>query len=261
MKRIFSLLFLLFIFSPCFSGDISVHAAEESLDNMLNDDFLDDEDGKEKTIYDPLEPMNRFFFQVNDKLYYWVIKPVNKVYSAILPVDIRGCVGNFYTNLGTPIRALNNLLQGDFKDAGIVLSRFMINSTFGVFGFADPAYNEFNLAPRSADFGETLGKFGVGEGVYLYWPIIGPSNVRDLAGFVVDGYAHPVPYLSTKITTDLLYYTVKQINVFSLKPDLYDDMKKFSLDPYIATRQAYTDYRREKVNRGLNFKLKFKSFE
>ncbi|MDX1701933.1 MAG: MlaA family lipoprotein, partial [Melioribacteraceae bacterium] len=144
----------------------------------------------------------------------------------------------------------NNLLQGDFEDSGIVLSRFMINSTLGILGFGDPAYSEFGLSPKPADFGQTLGKYGVGEGLYLYWPVFGPSNVRDFLGYVADSYTHPVPYLSDKILEEMLYYSVNKLNLISLNPDLYDDMKKFSLDPYVAARQAYYDYRRARIMEG-----------
>jgi len=249
MKQLFTLLLFILLCSPCWGDDVVKLAANVSADDLLDDEFLiDDEEGEEEDIYDPLELMNRFFFEVNDTLYYWVIKPVNTVYSAILPGDVRGCVANFFYNIASPVSLLNNFLQGDFEDAGIVLSRFVINSTLGIFGFADAAYLEFDLAPRPADFGQTLGKYGVGDGVYMYWPILGPTNARDLLGYITDSYTHPVPYLSDDLLEEALYFSVNKLNLISLNPDLYDDMKKFSLDPYVATRQAYYDYRRAKIN-------------
>lgn len=260
MKRIFVFFLLLFICSPYVTGDFTAWAAEATIEDLLDDDFLEDDEWEEEEIYDPFEPMNRFFFEVNDKLYYWVIKPTNRVYSAILPGDIRGCFANFFYNLATPVSFLNNILQGDFEDAGIVLSRFMINSTLGIFGFGDPAYSEFHLAPRPADFGQTLGKYGIGEGPYLYWPVLGPSNARDLLGYITDTYTHPVPYFSDKILEELLYYSANKLNLISLNPDAYDDMKKFSLDPYVAVRQAYHDYRQAHIRDDLSQELSLDDF-
>ena len=91
-------------------------------------------------------------FVFNDKLYYWVLKPVSKGYSAVLPKDIRGCLGNFFSNLTSPVVLINTLLQGRFEDAGTVLSRFGINTVIGVFGLADPAAKEFDPAPSIGGF-------------------------------------------------------------------------------------------------------------
>jgi phospholipid-binding lipoprotein MlaA len=104
-------------------------------------------------IADPFEPLNRVIFDFNDKFYFWVLKPTKDVYGATLPEDIRRCLGNAFANIAAPIRFINNLLQGEFEDAGIVLGRFVINSTLGVFGLGDAAYRDFNIEPRKADFG------------------------------------------------------------------------------------------------------------
>ena len=228
---------------------VLLEAGEEEL---LSDDFddFDDFDGEEDgevSYYDPLEPMNRVFFAFNDKLYYWVLKPANNVYSAILPYDIRLSLGNFVSNVRSPIRLLNNLLQGKISDAGIVLSRFVINSTLGVFGLADPALREFGLEPKPEDFGQTLGVWGLGEGIYFCWPVIGPSNVRDSIGFAGDVYAHPMVYYVEDYSVSLGYYAGSRVNLLSLNPEVYEDLKKYSLDPYISMRQVYLDYRRHKV--------------
>lgn len=216
--------------------------------DLLSDDFFNDDPlAHESRYYDPLEPMNRVFFEFNDKLYFWVLKPVNTVYTAVLPLDIRFCIGNFFTNLAAPIRLLNNLLQGKFSDAGIVVSRFLINSTLGVGGFGDPALVDFGLEPKPEDFGQTLGLWGVGEGIYLCWPILGPSNARDTLGFGVDVYSHPVVYFNDDIVVSAAYYSENKINLLSLNPDAYEDLKKYSLDPYVSMRQVYLDYRRNKI--------------
>ena len=119
----------------------------------------EDEKGSAQGIADPLEPINRVVFVFNDKLYFWVLKPVKTGYSAILPKDIRVCLGNFASNLATPVSLINSLFQGRWEDAGITFKRFGINTVLGVYGFADSAASEFGLTPRSADFGQTLGVY------------------------------------------------------------------------------------------------------
>ena len=245
--RLFALVLAIFI-CPGFTlaGDKS---AEIDIPDLLSDDFLDDEDfdnldGEKFIISDPLEPMNRFFFEFNDVVYEWAIKPVTDGYIWLLPRDIRMAFGNFFYNLAMPIRLLNSLLQADFAGAGIVLSRFTINSTLGIYGLADVAAVEFDIQPERADFGQTLGKWGIGEGIYLCWPLFGPSNVRDSFGLVADAYTHPIPYFHESRALDLAYYVSNRVNTLSLNPDLYEDLKRFSLDPYIASRQAFSDYRR-----------------
>jgi phospholipid-binding lipoprotein MlaA len=206
------------------------------------DDYFAQED-----IPDPLESMNRIFFQVNDKLYFWVLKPVNFAYSAVVPVDFRQCFGNFFDNLAAPVRVVNNLLQGKVTGAGIDLSRFLINSTVGVLGLGDPALRSFGLEPRAEDFGQTLGVWGVGEGLYLYLPILGPLTLRDSVGFAGDVFSHPITFAGFTLLEGGAYYTADKVNLLSLHPDLYEEMKRYSLDPYISMRQVYLEYRRNKV--------------
>jgi phospholipid-binding lipoprotein MlaA len=206
-----------------------------------------DEFFEQEETSDPLESMNRLFFEVNDTLYFWVMKPVNKAYSTVVPLDFRQCFGNFFDNIAAPVHVVNNLLQGKFAGAGIDLSRFLINSTAGVLGLGDPALRSFGLESHAEDFGQTLGVWGVGEGPYLYLPIIGPLTLRDSVGFAGNAAAHPATYVCAGVLEGAGYYTADKVNLLSLHPDLYEDMKKFSLDPYISMRQVYLEYRRNKV--------------
>ncbi|MEN8189241.1 MAG: VacJ family lipoprotein [Thermodesulfobacteriota bacterium] len=215
--------------------------------DWLDDDPFGDEGGNvggAETVFDPLEPMNRFFFEFNDNLYYLILKPVNRFYSIVVPREFRTCFGNFFYNLASPIRLVNNLLQGDFVDAGAVLSRFVINSTLGVYGFGDVASQEFGLKPRPGDLGQTLGVWGVGEGAYLCLPVFGPSNLRDIVGFAGDSYMHPVGHFNDgNMVANIAFYTGRQVNNLSLNPNVYEELKSYALDPYVSMREAYFDYR------------------
>ena len=242
---------LFFLCSFCsWSVGVGV-SAQESFPDFLGEDstetdFLDE--SPEAVVNDPLEPMNRVFFEFNDVLYEWVVKPVSDGYSWVFPLELRQGFGNFFGNLAMPIRLINSLLQGNLEKTGVVMGRFLINSTVGVWGFADVADEEFDIKPRKADFGQTLGKWGLGEGIYFCWPVIGPSSVRDSVGFVADSYAHPINYFSDDRLFQVSYYMTTRLNTLSLNPDVYEDLKRYSVDPYVAARQAYYDYRNSLIN-------------
>lgn len=251
-------LFLCFLFTIGLMGyhQLQEVRAESSGIDLLDDDFYDedyellDEVESEGVISDPLEPMNRVLFEINDTLYVWVFKPVINGYTYVMPWDVRYMFGNFFDNLSSPVRLVNNLLQGEFKDAGAVASRFVVNTTMGCFGFGDPAGREFDMDKRPADFGQTLGKWGVGEGVYFFWPVFGPSNMRDTAGFFGDVYVHPLEFAEIGLVGSAAYYSGWRVNSMSLEPDVYEEVKRVAVDPYIAIRQAYVDYRRGFIGGG-----------
>ncbi len=254
MKKLFIIICIICIIClpvfPLFAADSDQVPTGEQPDFLMDDlDDLDETDFEIDEIYDPLEPLNRVFFEFNDKLYFWVLKPVKTGYSYVVPSEFRQCIGNFFNNLAAPIRLVNNLLQGRFQDAGVVLSRFLINTTVGVGGLADIALVEFNLEPKLADFGQTLGGYGIGEGIFVCWPILGPSNLRDTFGILGDSFVHPVSFVDTTVSEFMIYYSSNKLNALSLTPGVYEDMKKYSLDPYIATRQAFYDYRRNVIRK------------
>lgn len=227
------------------SEDYSIE--DGSLD-LLDDELNQEEDASSVGIYDPLEPLNRVFFVFNDKLYFWVLKPVKNGYMEVVPWDIRFVLGNFFTNLASPVSFVNTLLQGRFSDAGVVLSRFVLNSTIGVFGFADIAAEEFELEPEKGDFGQTLGVYGIGEGIYLCLPFFGPSNVRDGVGIFADMQLHPYSYTGLNSEEKFAIRGLELVNRLSITPDVYEELKKIALDPYVASRQAHVDYRRNLIS-------------
>lgn len=208
--------------------------------------------GEERDIgmaADPLEPMNRAFFHFNDKLYFWVLKPVSQGYAYLIAEDVRMCVRSFWKNILAPVRIVNNLLQGKIVNSGVETARFIINSTLGIAGLADPAKNEFGLSPRDEDLGQTMGVYGLGEGIYLCWPFFGPSNVRDTIGLAGDFFLSPVSYLAmSDAGTGVAVRAGQEVNDTSLTLGDYEDFKESAIDPYVALRDAYRQYRQKKIH-------------
>ena len=194
-------------------------------------------------VADPLAPVNRLFFHFNDRLYYWVLKPTAKGYNRVLPERARRGIRNAFANLRMPKRCVNSLLQGDLRGSGVELARFGINTTVGVLGFGDPAGKGFGLKKRKEDTGQTLGRYGVGGGMYLNWPILGPSNVRDTVGFVGDILLDPLTYLLPSFPTRLGVRSYERVNGVSLRIGDYEGLTEDALDPYTAVKDAYTQHR------------------
>ncbi|MBW2592909.1 MAG: VacJ family lipoprotein [Deltaproteobacteria bacterium] len=220
----------------------------EFLDDSL--DFLDEEDEEIEDgirIADPIEPWNKVMFQFNDKLYFWVLKPVAKGYRVVVPHVVRNSVRNFFINLTFPIRFVNSLLQAKGQNASDELGRFLFNSTVGVLGFWDAAGRFYpNLNPAPEDLGQTLGNYRIGHGFYIVWPILGPSTVRDSVGLIGDGFLNPVTYVEPA-TASLGITAYDRVNGLSFRIGDYEALKDAALDPYEAFRDAYIQYRYKKV--------------
>jgi phospholipid-binding lipoprotein MlaA len=200
-------------------------------------------------ISDPLEPINRIFFQFNDKLYFWFLKPVSSGYKAVVPKPARIGVKNFFSNLAFPIRFVNCILQAKFEGAGYEVGRFLTNSILGLGGFINVAEKEFNMKAYDEDFGQTLGAYGLGNGFYINWPVLGPSTLRDTIGDAGDYFLDPVYYADLDTTYDISIKGYEKVNDTSLVIGDYEDLTKSAIDPYIAFRDAYFQYRRNKVEK------------
>ena len=186
-------------------------------------------------------------FTFNDRLYFWVLKPVAQGYSTVMPEPARVSVSNFFSNLRAPVRFVNCLLQANVIGAATELFRFMLNSTIGLAGLFDPAGGEeINLVRQDEDFGQTLGSYGAGQGFYIVWPILGPSSPRDTLGMVGDFFAYPISYLDPwYVWTAVRGY--QTINDTSLSIGDYEAIKEAAIDPYLSVRNAYIQYRQKKV--------------
>jgi len=225
-----------------------------SMSVVLGQDVVVDDDpgfGEERDIglvSDPLEPVNRAFYHFNDKLYFWAVKPVSQGYAYLIAEDVRMCVRSFLKNLLAPVRIVNNFLQGKVADSGVETARFVINSTLGIAGLADPAKNEFGLSPKDEDLGQTLGVYGLGEGIYICWPFFGPSNVRDTIGMAGDFFLSPVSYLAmSDAGAGMAVEAGREVNNTSLTLGDYEDFKESAIDPYVSLRDAYRQYRQKKI--------------
>ena len=138
---------------------------------------------------DPFEGFNRAMFSVNEGIDV-VAKPIAEGYDTVAPAPVKAGIGNFFGNLSDVWTALNNFLQGKGGDGLSDVGRVLVNTTVGIAGLFDVA-SEIGLEKHAEDFGQTLGVWGVGDGPYMYWPIIGPRTLRDTFGWVVDAHADP----------------------------------------------------------------------
>ncbi len=223
----------------------SDNVAEPSADDDF--DLLEEEFAEQMVeVADPLEPLNRIMFSVNDKIHLWVLKPVAKAYKGVVPEPARIGIRNFFSNLSTPARFVNCLLQGKGAAAGTELHRFAVNTTVGVLGFGDPALSEFGLEPAGEDLGQTLAVYGLGNGFYIVWPFMGPSTVRDSVGMAGDQFLNPTRYVEV-LEISIGISTVRGLNASSFYIDTYETLKSEALEPYVAMRQSYIQRRNKQI--------------
>lgn len=195
---------------------------------------------------DPYEGFNRAMFAVNEGIDK-VFKPVAEGYDEA-PAPIKAGVGNFFGNLSDLWTAFNNFLQGKGGDGMSDVGRVLLNTTVGIGGLFDVA-SEVGLEKHSEDFGQTLAVWGVGEGAYLYWPIIGPRTTRDTFGWVVDAYADPVRHVEdVPVRNSLAGLRAVDYRAALLPTDKIVEQAAF--DKYIYIRDAYLQNRRSEISDG-----------
>jgi phospholipid-binding lipoprotein MlaA len=222
---------------------ITGHTQTEAADTANEEQT---EENELVTIADPIKPWNTAMYHVNDKFYFWLLKPVSQGYSTVVPEDIRLSVSNFFKNLTTPIRFVSSLLQLNMKKAGNELVRFVYNSTAGIGGLADVAKTDLDIKRQDEDLGQAIGHYGVGHGFYIVWPVLGPSSLRDTVGLVGDWFLDPVNYV-TPFIDSLAISAYDEVNETSFYIGDYEDLKKSAIDPYVSIRDAYTQNRKKKV--------------
>jgi phospholipid-binding lipoprotein MlaA len=197
--------------------------------------------GPDRTVGDPLEPMNRAVFSFNDKLDTYVAKPVATAYQKVTPTPVQTAVRNFFSNLGDIGNFANDLLQLKATDAAEDVMRFAFNSTLGIGGLIDWA-TPAGLPKHHQDFGLTLAHYGVPIGPYLVVPLFGPSSVRDVSDVAVGGLLNPIGAAPVAV-----HASVTGARIVSTRADLLsasDLLSRAALDEYSFTRDLYLQRRR-----------------
>lgn len=227
------------------------------------DPFATEQENVEE--YDPWEPFNAAMFEVNRKIDKYALKPIAKAYNWVLPTAAQRGVENFFHNIRSGPRLLNNLLQGKVNGAGTELGRFLLNTTFGLGGFFDVA-KHMDIRTPDEDFGQTLGVYGVPPGPYLVLPLFPPFTLRDVTGYVVDLALDPINWLvfpilevdgipsavshPNRTTTTIVQLAGRSafiINERSLNLESYQGVEEATVDLYSAVRNAYLQKRAKAI--------------
>lgn len=196
------------------------------------------------TVSDPFENVNRFFFDLNQRLDRNAGRPAATVYKDAVPQTVRSGLHNVLDNLGGPVTVANDLLQVRFKAAGVAAGRFLVNSTIGVAGLFDVA-TDWGLPGRNRDFGETMGTYGVPPGPYLVLPFRGSTDVRDFAGNYIDGFATPLRYIryDGRNYVGLMKSTLGSMDNRATNLVTLRDIERASVDYYATVRTLYLERR------------------
>ena len=193
------------------------------------------------TVADPLEPLNRVTFWLNDEIYTLLFRPISKGYQAVVPKVVRTGIYNAFDNVQYPVRVVNDALQANFPRAGKETQKFLVNTVVGVGGIGKPS----NHMP-AGDTGQTFAKWGIGHGIYIVLPVFGPSSIRDTVGLAGDYALNPVNWVSIIYGGYAWTIAIPSTNSLRNVPvemDQYDSATKNSLDRYLAARSAYVQYR------------------
>jgi len=198
-----------------------------------------DETGVDQETPDPLEGLNRITSGFNRAARTLLLNPIAEAYTKLTPPPMQESISNVTNNLTEPLTAISSALQGDEENAGAALERFMINTTVGLGGINDEA-TEMGVVARVEDLGQAAGKGGAGGGAHIVLPILGPSNMRDATGDVINFFVNPLSAATT----------VQKSIAYAENKDSIEAMSRTSVDPYITERDAYEQNRRYKIYNG-----------
>src|SRR5262245_49451194 len=194
---------------------------------------------------DPLEGFNRKVLAFNDTADRFVLKPVAKGYRAITPKPVRRSIGNFFANIFTPVTALNQVLQGKFRQGGQDTLRFLVNTTLGVGGLFDVS-SKVGLPQHDEDFDQTFARWGIGSGPFLMLPFAGPSTVRGGVGSICGAAVNPIRYLDDPSWR----YGLSGLYFVDTRTQLLDVEQLVGGDRYVFLRDAYLQRRAFLINDG-----------
>jgi phospholipid-binding lipoprotein MlaA len=188
-------------------------------------------------VRDPMERVNRSIFAGNQAIDRAVLDPAARFYGWLVPDPAKRAVRRVFENLNLPVVIVNDLLQLEGRLAAEATGRFLLNSTFGLAGVFDPAL-EAGLESHHADFGQTLGKAGVGPGIYLMVPLFGPSTTRDVVGDLIDVALRPDTWI-LPLAPRILLGGTWGITEREQQREGLEALEKSSIDFYAAVRSAY----------------------
>ena len=201
---------------------------------------------------DPLEPLNRFLFEIHKVLDGLFLQPIAEIYEVTVHSYVQDRVHNTLQNLNIPTTFVNDCLQGEGERAGNSLVRFLINSTMGIGGMYDVAYEAMEIPAHHSDFGQTLAHYGVDSGPYLFIPLLGPSNFRDFLGTIFDYSVDPVNYALRRYDHKKLVYIRTGVDAVDQRSKLLPVTNRLnqSYDPYVAYKAESTQYREFNLKNG-----------
>jgi phospholipid-binding lipoprotein MlaA len=207
-----------------------------------------------RVVEDCFETINRATFKFNQVLDGVIFEPLAKAYR-VLPSPLRNGTGNALDNLSTFVTIPNNILQGEFKKAGVNAGRFIVNTTVGVIGIFDVAEKIGFPEYEKEDYGQTLGVMGVGPGCYIVLPVLGPSTIRDTAGSFAnllggDAWYNVTVANNTHHFSDFDYYASRASSGIDFRAkniDSFKNLEKNSMDFYASVRSLYLQDRQQKI--------------
>jgi len=202
-------------------------------------------------INDPFEPFNRLMFNTTLAIDKAVLRPTAIVYRAVFPQPIRDSVRNFLNNLDSPVIFTNDLLQGELARAKVTFVRTVVNTTVGIGGLFDVA-DRWGFPRHREDFGQTLATLGIGEGPYLFIPLFGPANPRDLFGYGTDLFFQPLTYVQwgDEWYVPIARSGVDLVDLRARNIETLDEIEQTSLDYYASVRSLYRQSRNNEINNG-----------
>ena len=202
------------------------------------------------------EGTSRAIFKFNMGFDNIILEPIAKGYNK-LPEPIKNGTSNFTSNIATLLSIPNHLAQGNIKGAGNATASFLINSTIGIVGLANPA-EKMGLRAQKEDVGQTLGSYGIGPGCYFVLPILGPTTVRDSVGMVADTFIDPFAHVTWREKeflgasgNQLDYLTVKGTTAVDFRADNeanFNSLEENSIDLYASFKSLYLQNRENKIN-------------
>ncbi len=243
MKKIF----IIFASIAFFLFSLNAYGAASDQVNTEPDDF--ETTKVEDEIYDPIEPINRAIFSFNNVADRVVLEPIAKGYKK-LPSPLQSGISNFLSNLRAPLVVVNQLLQGQGENAFESTGRFLLNSTFGVFGIFDVA-DRVGLEEKEEDYGQTLATWGVGDGFYIVLPLFGPSNLRDTTGMIMTMLTDPINGFAVSEGEAWIVPMRTAANAVDQRSKIIDEVNALrdnSLDYYAAVRSSYYQNRNAAIN-------------